>query len=162
LVTEEGFLTPSQYVPHIDLLLQTLRINRERLSSRSKIAIDTKLLRGLLQALAASMPFSEEFYLESYSDIAEAHSVGKVPDLRQHFIESGYFEGRFGAPPEVDEAFYTSMYKDVGQAALRGDIKSGAEHYLRTGAAEGRVPNALLRGAIDNWMTLLRDESGRG
>jgi hypothetical protein len=154
-------LSPSPYVPHIDLLLQTLRINRERLNSRSKIAIDTKLLRALLQALAASMPFSEEFYVESYSDLAEAHSVGKVPDLHLHFIESGFFEGRFGAPPPVDEAFYTSTYRDVGQAVLRGDVKSGAEHYLRTGAAEGRVPNEALRGTIDNWMALLRDEASR-
>ena len=155
-------MTPSQYVPHIDLLLQTLRINRERLNSRSKIAIDTKLLRGLLQALAASVPFSEEFYLEKYPDIAEAHSVGKVPNLHEHFVQSGFFEGRFGAPPEVDEGFYTNLYKDVGQAALRGDIRSGAEHYLRTGAAEGRVPNPALRSVIDNWMALLRDETNRG
>jgi hypothetical protein len=153
----EGCLTPLQYVPHIDLLLQTLRINRERLGSRSKIAIDTKLLRALLRALAARMPFSEEFYLATYPDLAEAHAVGKVPDLHEHFIESGFFEGRCGAPPEVDEAYYTGLYKDVGQAVLRGDIKSGADHYLRTGIAEGRVPNAVLRGAIDNWMALLRD-----
>lgn len=154
-------MSPAKYVPHIDLLLQALRINRERLSSRSKIAIDTKLLRGLLQALAASAPFSEEFYLEAYADIAEAHSVGKVPDLHQHFLESGFFEGRFGAAPEVDEAFYTSIYKDVGQAVLRGDIKSGAEHYLRTGAAEGRIPNPAMRGTVEGWMMLLRDEGGR-
>lgn len=150
-----------EYLPHIDLLLQALRINRERLNSRSKIAIDTKLLRSLLQALATTMEFSEEFYLASYSDIAEAHSVGKVPDLHKHFVESGFFEGRFGAPPPVDEAFYTSMYKDVGQAVLRGDITSGAEHYLRTGAAEGRLPNESLRRSVDNWMSLLREESGR-
>lgn len=150
-----------EYVPHIDLMLQALRINRERLNSRSKIAIDTKLLRGLLQAVAASMPFSDDFYLASYPDIAEAHSVGKVPDLRQHFIEAGFFEGRFGAPPPVDEAFYTSTYRDVGQAVLRGDIKSGTEHYLRTGAAEGRLPSESLRGAVDGWMSLLRDEASR-
>jgi hypothetical protein len=154
-------LPAPEYLPHIDLLLHSLRINRERLNSRSKIAIDTRLLRGLLQALAASLPFSEEFYLASYADIAEAHSVGKVPDLHLHFIEAGFFEGRFGAPPPVDEAFYTATYRDVGQAVLRGDIPSGAEHYLRTGAAEGRLPNEDLRSAVDNWMSMLRDEAGR-
>lgn len=158
---ETDALSDSEYLPHIDLLLQALRINRERLNSRSKIAIDTKLLRALLQALAARMPFSEEFYLEKYADIAEAHSVGKVPDLRLHFIESGFFEGRFGAPPPVDEAFYTTTYRDVGQAVLRGDIPSGAEHYLRTGAAEGRLPAEAMRSAVDNWMSLLREDGGR-
>lgn len=158
----EEFLAPLQFVPHIDLLLQTLRINRDRLNSRSKIAIDTRLLRALLRSIAAAMPFSAEFYLATYPDIAEAHAAGDVADLHEHFIESGYFEGRLGAAPEVDEAFYLSTYKDVAQGAQKGEIMSGAEHYLRTGASEGRIPNARLRGTIDNWMALLRDELGRG
>ena len=105
-----------EYLPHIEPLLQALRVNRERLNSKSKIAIDAKLLRGLIQAIIARSPFSDEFYLDAYPDIAEAHAAGNIPDLHRHFVESGFFEGRFGAPPEVDEAFYTTYYKDVGQA----------------------------------------------
>lgn len=105
-----------EYLPHIDLLLQALRVNRDRLNSKSKVAIDAKLLRGLVQAMVARAPFSDEFYLQTYPDIAQAHAAGTIPDLHRHFIESGFFEGRFGVPPTVDEAFYTSYYKDVGQA----------------------------------------------
>lgn len=36
------------YIPHIDLLLQALRVNRDRLNSKSKIAIDAKLLKTLM------------------------------------------------------------------------------------------------------------------
>ena len=92
-------------------------------------------------------------------DIAAAHEAGTSPDLQQHFVESGFFEGRFGAPPVVDEAFYTSFYKDVGQAVLRGDVESGLEHYLRSGAAEGRLPTEDSRPEIDAWMSVLRDDA---
>ncbi len=155
-------MSNSEYVPHIDLVLQALRINRERLNSRSKIAIDARLLRGMLQALVATQPFDAAFYRATYPDIAAAADEGQIPDLHQHYIDSGYFEGRFGAPPPVDEAFYTTQYRDIGQAVLRGDVASGTEHYLRSGAAEGRVPRADLRAAIDSWMALLRDDSSRG
>lgn len=145
------------YVPHIDLLLQALRVNRDRLSSKSKIAIDAKLLKMLLQTMVANAPFSEPFYKESYPDLAAAQSAGQIPDLRQHFVETGFFEGRFGSPPPVDEGYYTSTYKDVGQAVLKGDVVSGTEHYLRSGAAEGRVPNEAIRAELEAWMLVLRE-----
>jgi hypothetical protein len=151
-------LQTPEYLPHIDLLLQALRINRERLNSKSKVAIDARLLRGLLQAIVARAPFSEEFYLRAYPDIAEAHQAGTIPDPRRHFVDVGFFEGRCGAPPPVDEAFYTGYYKDVGQAVTRGDIGSAGEHYLRQGAAEGRLPNRQIKPEVDSWMALLRDE----
>jgi hypothetical protein len=155
-------LPPLQYVPHIDLLLQVLRINRERLNSKSKIAIDAKLLKALLKTIVECTEFSEEFYLETYPDIAEAYAAGQIPDLRRHYIEFGFFEGRIGAPPPVDEAWYTSQYKDVGQALMTGELGSGAEHYLQSGSAEGRVPNAQLKPLVDQWMELLAGDAGRG
>ena len=151
-----------QYVPHVDLFLHALRINRERLHSKSKVAIDAKLLKALLKTIVQCAPFSEEYYLETYPDIAEAYAAGQISDLRRHFVEFGYFEGRVGAAPPVDEAYYTSLYKDVGQAMLSGDIKSGAEHYQGPGCAEGRVPNAQLKPVVDAWMELLGDDAGRG
>ena len=151
----------SAYVPHIDLILQALRINRERLNSRSKIAVDARLLRGMLQALVTTLPFDASFYQKTYPDIAEAYAAGLIPDLRQHFVDSGYFEGRLGSPPEVDEAFYLATYRDIGTAVQRGEIASGADHYLRSGAAEGRVPTPGVRGEIDSWMALLRDDAAR-
>jgi len=145
------------YIPHIDLLLQALRINRDRLNSKSKVAIDAKLLKAVLQTMVAGAPFNEAFYKQSYPDLAAAQASGQIPDLHKHFIETGYFEGRFGAPPPVDEAYYTSTYKDVGQAVLKGDVTSGTEHYLRSGASEGRVPNEEIRAELEAWMLVLRE-----
>jgi len=144
-------LQTPEYLPHIDLLLQALRINRARLNS--------KLLRGLIEASVARTPFSEEFYLRTYPDIAEAHAAGTIPDVHRHYIETGFFEGRLGSPPPVDEAFYTSYYKDVGQAVTRGEIISATEHYLRQGAAEGRIPNRQIKPEVDFWISILRDDT---
>jgi hypothetical protein len=152
-------VTETPYVPHVDLLLQALRVGRDRLGSRAKIAIDARLLRKLLMTLAATMPFDEAFYLATYPDLAEAHASGGIKDLHTHFAEVGYFEGRVGSRPEVDEAYYTTTYPDVAQAILRGDVPSGTEHYLRAGMAEGRVPNPALLDAIESWFAVFRDEA---
>jgi hypothetical protein len=146
------------YLPHIDLLLRALRINRERLGSRAKIAIDARLLRGLIQAIVARDAFSEEFYLATYPDVAEAHAAGTIPDPHQHYVETGYFEGRMGSPPPLDEGFYTRLYRDVAQAVAKGDVKSGLEHYLRQGAAEGRIPCQQGQPEVNHWMALLSDD----
>jgi hypothetical protein len=149
------------YLPHIDLFLRALRINRERLSSRSKVAIEARLLRHLLRTLAEQAPFSEDFYLRNNPDVAEAHAKGQIGDLRAHYLEHGYFEGRPAAPPPVDEAFYAATYADVADAIRRGEVASGAEHYTRSGAAEGRLPNPEMKPVVDGWMAVLRDEALR-
>lgn len=155
----EDHVTETPYVPHIDLLLQALRVGRDRLNSRAKIAIDARLLRKLLMTLAASLRFDEAFYLSHYPDLAEAHAAGVIQDMRTHFIQVGFFEGRIASRPEVDEAYYTTTYPDVAQAILRGDVSSGTEHYMRAGIAEGRVPNPAVLELIQSWFAVLRDEA---
>ena len=150
-----------EYLPHIDMVLRALRINRERLTSKSKVAVDAKLLRYMLQSLAEAAPFSAEFYLRNNPDVAEAHAGGQIQDLRAHFVEQGYFEGRSGAGPTVEEGYYASAYPDVAEAVKRGDVASGSEHYLRSGAAEGRIPNPRVKGEIEGWLAVLRDEVAR-
>ena len=149
------------YLPHIDLFLRALRINRERLASKSKVAVDARILRQLLQSLAAAAPFSEAFYLEHNPDIAEAHANGQIAGLRAHFVEQGYFEGRAGSAPPVDEDYYIANYRDVADAVARGDVASGAEHYARSGAAEARIPNPQIKPAVEAWAAALRDETVR-
>ena len=150
-------MADATFLPHIELLLQSLRISRERLASRSKVAVDTRVLRALLETLASQIPFDPQFYLDYNPDIALAHKAGQIKDLHKHFVESGFLEGRFGAMPPVDEAFYTSMYKDIAPAVRRGDIGSATEHYIRAGAAEGRVPSEALRPAVERWASVLAE-----
>lgn len=149
--------TPPPFLPHIEQLLQSLRISRDRLNSRSKVAIDTRLLRTLLQCLARQLPFDAAFYLANNPDIASAHAAGQIADLHEHFVEAGFFEGRFAAAPAVDEPFYAAAYKDIGAAIKRGELVSGAEHYMRSGAAEGRIPSEALRPEVERWAMLLSE-----
>ncbi len=145
------------FLPHIELILHSLRISRERLASRSKVAIDTRLLRALLETLANQQPFDAKFYLEHNPDVEAAHKAGQITDLHKHYVESGFLEGRFGVRPTVDEVFYTAQYKDIAPAIRRGDIASATEHYMRAGAAEGRVPNEATRPSIERWAAVLSD-----
>lgn len=149
-------MQPSDYFPHVDLLLAAMRIDRERLNGRSKVAIDARLLRRIVQAAIERLPFSAAFYRSNYPDIAAAEAAGQIPDLHRHFIETGYFEGRMGAPPPFDAASYAATYPDVAEAVADGRIASAADHYLRSGAAEGRVPNPDLGPDIAAWMSVLR------
>ena len=151
----------SAYMPHIDLLLAGLRVGRERLAGRGKIAVDGGVLRALIQLAVERQPFSDSFYRETYPDIAAAYAAGAMPDLHRHFVSTGYFEGRAGASPPVDEAYYIAAYPDVARALACGEVASAAEHYLRSGAAEGRAPNAATRPDIEGWMALLQQPPER-
>lgn len=64
-------------------------------------APDPKALREILRPLVAASPFSQEFYLGQYPDLLKASASGRLPDPHRHFIEHGYFEGRFGHPDDL-------------------------------------------------------------
>lgn len=147
------------HLPHIDLLLKSLRISRERLNSRSKVAVDTRMLRLLLESLAAQLPFDSAFYLKANPDVAKAFAAGQIPDLHRHFIESGYFEGRSAALSDVDDRFYSRTYPDVRAAIAAGAVNSAAEHYTMSGAAEGRLPSEAMRPEIERWASVMSDDT---
>lgn len=149
-------MPPTEYFPHVDLLLKSLRIDRDRLSGKGKVAIDARLLRRILQYAIEQLPFSAEFYQANYPDIAAAAAAGRIPDLHRHFVETGWFEGRLGAPPAVDDAYYMGLYADVAQAVADGAITTPRAHYVQSGAAEGRVPSPHLAEEVAQWMHLLR------
>ncbi len=154
----EPDVTTHAYLPHIEVMLQSLRIARERLDGRAKVAVDPRLLVHIVRQIAAAQAFDEAFYLTTYDDVAQAHGKGEIGDLHAHFIEAGFLEGRLGADPEVDQAYYLATYPDVGRAIGAGQVTSAAEHYVQRGAAEGRAPNAASAEAMSLWMAVLRPD----
>jgi len=151
-------VTPAPYLPHADLLMQALRISRDRLDSRSKIAVDPRLLLHVLRQIVATQPFDEAFYLATYEDIAAAHGRGEIGDLHRHFVEAGFLEGRMGAPPAVDQDYYLATYPDVGRAIAAGQIASAMDHYVQRGATEGRAPNPAAAADVARWAVILNPE----
>lgn len=142
-------------VPNGRPFLGSLLLSPERLRSGSKAAIPIPALRAILELVVASLPFDQKFYAETYSDLAEAHKAGQIPDLHRHYVKEGYFEGRFGTKPEIDEEFYKRMYPDVAAAVASGELESGYDHYLRAGAIEGRFASRADMDAWEDWLRIL-------
>lgn len=142
-------------LPNGQFLLDGLMLNQDRLRTGSKAAISLPVLKAILIVATSGMPFDEEFYRLTYPDLRAAYDAGDVTDLRTHFIEEGYFEGRFGSKPEVDEQFYRDTYPDVAAAVAKGDVLSGLDHYMRAGAFEGRFANADDMDTVKRWNGLL-------
>jgi hypothetical protein len=141
-------------LPNGALLLTLSVLSRERIQAGTKAAISLPILREIIMVAVSKLPFDEEFYLTAYEDIREAYNSGVVSDLRSHFIEEGYFEGRFGARPDVHADFYLETYPDVAQAIANKQVTSALEHYMRAGAAEGRFANPEDQQILTNWLTL--------
>ena len=143
-------------LPHGRVLLDGLVLTFERLRSSSKVAVSLPLLRAIISVTVSKMPFDPTFYLETYPDIREAYEAGHITDLRTHFIDTGYFEGRFGTEPAFDEPFYRSTYPDVVEALTTSETNSFFDHYLRAGAFEGRHANAVDQENAKQWTKLFQ------
>ena len=147
-------MTTPATLPNGELLLSLLGLTQQRLQSGLKAAVPLPILLETLKAAASTLPFDEDFYLATYDDVREAHERGEILDPKAHFAEQGYFEGRFGAMPEVDEAFYAYTYPDVAEAIVNRTVGSALEHYMRAGAVEGRFANARDMQFITRWLKL--------
>ena len=71
------------------------------LSPKGDQTDDAVIRAQALRPLVAASPFSQEFYLGQYPDLLKASASGRLPDPHRHFIEHGYFEGRFGHPDDL-------------------------------------------------------------
>jgi hypothetical protein len=141
-------------LPNGSLLLSIATVTYERLQTGSKAAIALPFLREILIVAVSKLPFDEEFYLSTYPDLRAAYESGDITDLQTHFAEAGYFEGRFGAKPNVDEEFYKEIYPDVAAALANNDVGSALEHYMRAGAREGRFATPEDRQVMTRWLKL--------
>lgn len=143
-------------LPHGRVLLDGMALTPERLRTGSKVAVSLLVLRAVLSAAVSQLPFDAEFYRRTYPDIQSAYAAGQIEDLRSHFVETGYFEGRLGAEPGFDEQFYKTSYPDVVEAIATGAIGSAFEHYVRAGASEGRHANASDVAIATRWRRLFQ------
>lgn len=116
-----------------------------------QVSVPVSVLRLLIQAALENVPFEEDRYVSSYPDLERAWQSGEIQDLRQHFIEVGYFEGRTGNRATVDEGWYLNRYKDVALAVREGHVSSVQEHYNSAGEREWRAPNEAAAPLVQAW-----------
>ncbi len=76
-----------------------------------------------------SLFFDSAWYLEIYTDVAEAGA-----DPTEHYLLFGYKEGR-NPNRYFDTNFYMQNYPDIALSPLNPFI-----HYILYGAKEGRLP----------------------
>jgi hypothetical protein len=103
------------------------------------VTVDAKGLRRLMQEFARHQPFDPEYYGESNPDIEAARLAGHISDLHEHFIRSGFFEGRLPAEPPFDPVWYAAHYTDLAATIPAHDVKALRNHFLSAGLAEGRA-----------------------
>lgn len=129
------------------------------LLDEGNITISKKSLRLLLQYVALSSDYDEDFYLRENNDVAEAFEAGQVTDLRKHYRENGFFEGRKAANVDFDEDWYLETYTDVADSVAEGAFSSGLAHFLERGEIEMRSPNEDANPWVQAWAESLSHQN---
>jgi hypothetical protein len=122
-------------------MLRLLGIDASDLG-HATVTVQTSGLRDLLIELARQQPFDPEFYADAYPDIEAARLAGIVSDLREHFVNSGFLEGRLPSEPPFDPVWYASHYPDLSSAIPPNDAKALHNHFMTAGLVEGRAGTA--------------------
>ncbi|HTW71994.1 MAG TPA: hypothetical protein VME47_19060 [Acetobacteraceae bacterium] len=94
----------------------------------------------LVRALLVCIQVDEAWYLNAYPDVAEAIKDGKVASAREHFMNDGYFEGRWPFPMIVSERWYLTRNPGVAEHIRAGRLTSAQQHFDHDGYREGRLP----------------------
>jgi hypothetical protein len=123
---------------------------------KAEVIISNKLFRLLVEAALSNAPFDERSYVTTNPDIADAIRRGKVASGRQHYLSSGYFEGRDTGHAGFDETWYLQRYPDVQLAVQRGESATGLEHYRGPGIREWRSPNRAAEADIARWRQVIQ------
>jgi hypothetical protein len=139
------------YLPPFNAFLQNMGISAAEFETSTKVRVPTELLKFLLQLAISNSDFNEKGYLAANSDVADTVRRGGIGSAKLHYLGYGFFEGRYGATPEVDEKWYRSTYPDIDQSIKAGKISSATEHFQTTGAGEGRSPNAASLTDANQW-----------
>ncbi|PYF07465.1 hypothetical protein C8J30_11716 [Rhodobacter viridis] len=96
---------------------------------------------AILRDMVATIAIDEDWYRATYPDVDQAIRDGVITRAQEHYIASGYFEGRLPCAVTVDEAWYFETYPDVAAAHAAGEVSSATQHFLLYGYAEGRKPH---------------------
>jgi hypothetical protein len=141
-----------EFVPAYSFIMK--HAGADPLGADDEVTVSRRLLEFLLRCVLDHMEFDEQQYQKCNPDVAAAIKQKKMHSGREHFIKTGYFEGRSGGV-RVDEAWYLARNHDVAAAKKAGKFESGAAQYRLSGASEWRVPNPQSEDAIRMWKSVL-------
>ena len=127
-----------KYVPPFDLVKRSAQIYTQK--GETKYAFSQESFLRYIKLFVASVDVDEQWYLRQYEDVARAVDGGSIKSAKEHFINSGYFEGRLPCPLAVDEGWYLQQYPDVAAGVKNGTVASAQRHFMSEGYREGRLP----------------------
>ena len=127
------------YLPPFALLKGKYRITAT--TDRDRVTLTYRDFLEITRLFLRGVAVDEKWYLKEYPDVAEAIESGAVKSAKQHFVENGYFEGRWPHAFEVDEQWYLLTYSDIADGLAAGHINSAQEHFVLNGYTEGRLPS---------------------
>jgi hypothetical protein len=140
--------------PAYSLVLKHAGVDPQAGKDTNEVTVSRQLLEFLLRCALDRMEFDEQQYQRCNPDVAAAIKLKKMPSGRDHFIKTGYFEGRSGGV-RVDESWYLARNPDVAAAKKAGKFESAAAQYRLSGASEWRTPNPQSEDAIRMWKETL-------
>jgi len=111
------------------------------------VEIHVSKLHELFHLLLVHVEVDEGWYRSSYKDVDDAIRAGHLRSAQEHYVSTGYFEGRLPRSIKVDEAWYLQTYPDVAVAMRAGAFTSAKQHFQSNGYQEGRLPQ-------QNWSLL--------
>jgi hypothetical protein len=144
------------YLPPCSLLLEGLGVTEADLTGSGTVPVSRKFLRVLISELACRPRVDEHWYAETYPDVEGARLAGDIKSLREHFIVSGYIEGRLPAPLPFDPRFYCKHYRDIADAFPSADADTLRRHFLSSGYFEGRAGTAEMLAGVERWQALTK------
>lgn len=127
-----------RYVPPFSSVNQNVIFGSDQGKAWVKMTYDD--FEALLRKFLNAVEIDETWYRTTYADVDQAIRDGVVKSARDHFVASGYFEGRLPCEVAVDEDWYFKTYPDIAAAVKAGEVGSAREHFLAFGYAEGRLP----------------------
>jgi hypothetical protein len=131
-------MAKSNYVIPFSVLINQVGLDGQLKSDKIELTRDQLL--QLIRKLLALVQVDEEWYRKTYPDVERSVVAGATPSAKDHFVSSGYFEGRRPGKVVVDETFYINKYPDVAEGIEFEEIDSAQEHFDAHGYLEGRLP----------------------
>lgn len=154
---DNGVITENyEYIPPCAFLLAGLGISAADLTGSGTVAVSRKILRVLISEFAHRSRMDESWYAETYPDVEGARLAGDIKSLREHFITSGYLEGRLPAALPFDPQWYREHYRDIAQAFPSADPDAMRKHFLASGYFEGRAGTAEMLSEVERWLKLMK------
>jgi hypothetical protein len=147
--------TEPQYVPPFSFFGRALKLTPEDLNTNKNVEIPVELFKFFIATIVSQGFFDERWYLETNPDVQRAIDEHEIDSGLEHYLSTGYYEGRQPGRFPVDVNWYIEYYPDLKQALEDKTILDPVDHFSHSGYFEGRVSCAEHLPSVQRWLSIL-------